>query len=154
MGYQSAVLLEALCPGRNSIHGPPRSVRSLEPMFWVKARQSLCLIKYHTTNTWGCRPRSASRRCCFTSGGKAPAPEPAWTLWSREISLTPTENRTRAFQPVVSRLRYPVSSTFLSRKIYDLTYATLVSLTVGCVVHVIGAVTVPHLPTRYDVLYC
>jgi hypothetical protein len=52
---------------------------------------------------------SASRPSRFTPGEIAPgthwlrgwvAPEPVWTLWSREKSVFPAENRTLAIQPV------------------------------------------------------
>jgi hypothetical protein len=55
---------------------------------------------------------SASHPGRFTPGEGAPAihcvgdwmgPEPGWTLWTRERSLTPAGNKTLAVQPVAHR---------------------------------------------------
>jgi hypothetical protein len=55
---------------------------------------------------------SASRHYRFTPGGTAP--EPAWTLWSREKSLAPTGNRTPTV-PSLYRLRYPCDVRVVGR---------------------------------------
>jgi hypothetical protein len=40
------------------------------------------------------------------------APEPVWTLWNREKSLTPAENRTPTVQPVSHRYTVKIELEF------------------------------------------
>jgi hypothetical protein len=106
----------------------------------ANASLSLCLIKWalRHENKWGSggttppflisaphRGEWSGSRPSRFNPGEIPsvpieqeagwAPEPVWPQWSREKSLVPTGNQTRAVQPVARRYTYTVYRDMLKR---------------------------------------